>query len=67
MMQVTVNGRAMLFPDGTTVRQLLDRMSADAGRVAVERNQDVVPRRSWSEALLADGDAVEIVTFVGGG
>jgi thiazole synthase len=35
--------------------------------VAVERNQDVVPRRTWTEAALADGDQLEIVAFVGGG
>jgi thiazole synthase len=39
----------------------------DAARVAVERNQDVVPRRTWAEAKLGDGDKVEIVAFVGGG
>jgi thiamine biosynthesis protein ThiS len=66
-MQVTVNGRAMAVPDGTTVRQLLDRAGADAGRVAVERNQDVVPRKTWESVALTDGDRIEIVTFVGGG
>jgi thiazole synthase len=39
----------------------------DAARVAVERNQDVVPRRTWGDATLGDGDKVEIVAFVGGG
>jgi sulfur carrier protein len=57
----------MEVPDGTTVRGLLDRMNTDAGRVAVERNQDVVPRKTWENVRLAEGDAVEIVTFVGGG
>jgi sulfur carrier protein len=66
-MQVLVNGRAMQVPDGTTVRGLLDCMNADAGRVAVERNQDVVPRKTWENVRLSEGDAVEIVTFVGGG
>jgi sulfur carrier protein len=66
-MQVLVNGRAMQVPDGTTVRGLLDRMNTDAGRVAVERNQDVVPRKTWENVRLTEGDAVEIVTFVGGG
>jgi sulfur carrier protein len=65
-MFLTVNGRAMELPDGTTVQALVERLAAD-GRVAVERNQDVVPRGTWSQVALADGDAVEIVTFVGGG
>src|SRR5262249_56685744 len=46
---------------------LLREVGGDPARVAVERNQDVVPRRTWDEALLADGDKVEIVAFVGGG
>ena len=66
-MKLLVNGRPIEVPDGTTVRALLDRMEVDAGRVAVERNQDVVPRRTWSEVGLTDGDQIEIVTFVGGG
>jgi thiamine biosynthesis protein ThiS len=66
-MQVTVNGRALEVPDGTTVLQLLSHIHADAPRVAVERNQDVVPRKTWETATLAEGDAIEIVTFIGGG
>jgi thiazole synthase len=42
-------------------------MGVDPARVAVERNEDVVPRKTWSEAALADGDKIEIVAFVGGG
>ncbi|HXU62830.1 MAG TPA: sulfur carrier protein ThiS, partial [Polyangia bacterium] len=42
-------------------------MGVDPARVAVERNQDVVPRRTWAEAPLADGDKIEVVAFIGGG
>jgi thiazole synthase len=42
-------------------------MGVDPARVAVEKNRDVVPRRTWSEAPLADGDKIEIVAFIGGG
>ena len=35
--------------------------------VAVERNGDIVPKRLYGETVLADGDALEIVGFVGGG
>jgi thiamine biosynthesis protein ThiS len=66
-MQVRVNGEVMTLPDGATVAELLRRVEADPTQVAVERNLDVVPRRSYNEAALADGDEIEIVTFVGGG
>jgi thiamine biosynthesis protein ThiS len=66
-MKLTVNGNPVELPDGSTVAALLARLVVDAARVAVERNEDVVPRGAWSETRLSDGDAVEIVTFVGGG
>lgn len=66
-MQVRVNGRAMELPDGATVLALLAEVRVDPLRVAVERNQDVVPRKTYGDTVLSDGDQVEIVTFVGGG
>jgi sulfur carrier protein len=66
-MQVKVNGEPLELPDGCTVAALVERLRLDAVRVAVERNEDVVPRRTWAESPLSDGDHVEIVTFVGGG
>jgi len=55
------------LPDGSTVTALLLHLAVEPARVAVERNQDVVPRRTWDGAQLDDGDHIEIVTFVGGG
>ena len=66
-MQVTVNGEIRTTPRGTTVASLLAAMGVDPARVAVERNRDVVPRRTWAEAPVADGDQIEIVSFIGGG
>jgi len=42
-------------------------MGIDPVRVAVERNLEVVPRRTYAQVELREGDALEIVTFVGGG
>ena len=66
-LRLTVNGEPRTVPGGTTVAGLLRLLAIEGGRVAVERNLDVVPRSTWAEAALADGDQVEIVTFVGGG
>jgi thiazole synthase len=66
-LRITVNGEPKTAPEGTTVAALITLLGMDAARVAVERNQDVVPRRTWAEAKLGDGDKVEIVAFVGGG
>jgi sulfur carrier protein len=66
-MQVIVNGSPMDLPDGCTVAGLVERVAVSSERVAVERNQDVVPRKAWAASTLSDGDRVEIVMFVGGG
>ena len=66
-LRITVNGESRVAPPGTTVAALVAELGMDAARVAVERNEDVVPRRTWAEAVLGDGDKVEIVAFVGGG
>ncbi|HVZ86269.1 MAG TPA: sulfur carrier protein ThiS [Polyangia bacterium] len=66
-LRLTVNGETRAAAPGTTVAGLLATMGIDPARVAVERNQDVVPRRTWGDAALADGDRIEIVAFVGGG
>jgi thiazole synthase len=66
-LRLTVNGEIRTATPGTTVSGLLTTMGVDPARVAVERNQDVVPRRTWQEAALADGDRIEIVAFIGGG
>ena len=66
-LRLTVNGETRTATPGTTVAGLLAAMGVDPARVAVERNQDVVPRRTWAEAPLADGDKIEVVAFIGGG
>src|SRR4051794_10675546 len=66
-LRITVNGEPKTAPAGTTVAALGAQLGMDAPPGAVERNQDVVPRRTWTEAQLGDGDRVEIVAFIGGG
>jgi thiazole synthase len=66
-LRITVNGEPRTAPPDSTVAGLLAEMGIDPARVAVERNEEVVPRRTWSEATVAEGDRLEIVAFVGGG
>jgi sulfur carrier protein len=63
---IVVNGEPRRVPLGTTVAALvLD--AGLVGRVAVERNHEVVPRARHAEVALAAGDRLELVGFVGGG
>jgi len=66
-LHITVNGEARAAASGTTVAALLASMGVEPSRVAIERNEEVIPRATWSAAPLADGDRLEIVSFVGGG
>jgi len=65
--RITVNGQPRAATPGTSVAALLASMGVDPARVAIERNEEVVPRKTWPEAVLREGDKIEIVSFVGGG
>lgn len=64
---VTLNGRPVSLPAGTTLGEVVDRLAKDRSRVAVERNREVVPRARWASATVEPGDVIEVVTLVGGG
>jgi thiazole synthase len=65
--RITVNGESKIASAETSVAALIASLGMDPARVAIERNEEVVPRRTWTEARLSDGDRFEIVAFVGGG
>ena len=66
-MTITLNGEQRDVPETSTVASLLGLLGVKPEHVAVERNRDLVPRARHAEAALAPGDAVEVVTLVGGG
>jgi thiamine biosynthesis protein ThiS len=63
---LNVNGERREAPDGITVAALVTSLGF-RGRVAVELNGEVLRQAQHSEVQLRDGDALEVVTFVGGG
>lgn len=52
---------------GQTIASYLKEAGYDTSRVAVEVNGEIVPKRSFGETAMKDGDSVEVVGFVGGG
>jgi thiamine biosynthesis protein ThiS len=66
-MRATVNGDPLELPDGLSVADLLRQLGVRAERVAIERNGTVVKRARHPDEKIAEGDVLEIVTFVGGG
>ena len=66
-MRLWVNGEVREAPDSATLADLLASLGIESGRVAVERNLEIAPKSLWGEIVLAEGDRLEIVQFVGGG
>ncbi|MBL9011473.1 MAG: sulfur carrier protein ThiS [Alphaproteobacteria bacterium] len=66
-MEVTINGEPRGLEGPLTVAGLLDLLGLAGGKVAVERNLEIVPRSTYGEVAVADGDRYEIVRFIGGG
>ena len=64
---VVINGEQRRVPEGTSLAQLIAEIGLDPHRVAVERNLEIVPRSTFGELIVEDGDNFEIVHFVGGG
>lgn len=67
MPTLTLNGEPRTFPNPLSVAGLLAELGRDPTKLAVEVNENVVPRAEHERTPLADGDTVEIVTLVGGG
>ena len=65
--EVIINGESRTVLHGTTVAALISELGLADRRVAVERNREVVPRAEHASTVLAAGDKLELVTFVGGG
>ena len=66
-LSIRINGEHRRVPAGTSIAALVQEIGFDPGRVAVERNLEVVPRSTLAEVQVEDGDDYEIVHFVGGG
>src|SRR5712691_4876161 len=67
MIEITLNGEPNTLPQPLTIQELIERIGLDPRKVAVEVNREVVPKARHPDHRLQGGDAVEIVTLVGGG
>lgn len=65
-MRIQVNGDHREVT-ATTILALVEELSLDPRKVAVERNLEIVPKSLHGTTVLADGDRIELVQFVGGG
>lgn len=66
-LEIIVNGESRRVPGPASVGDLLRQLGLDPRTVVVELNRQIIRRPRLDETTLADGDAVELVHFVGGG
>ena len=66
-MKIVLNGEEREVPEGLSVAALLMHLCIAAGRIAIERNLEILPRDKWEATQVTPGDRFEIVHFVGGG
>lgn len=66
-MQIVLNGENRALTPDLSVAGLLKEIGIESRKVAVERNLEIVPKSAFETTLLADGDRLEIVHFIGGG
>ena len=67
MIQIILNGKSYNIKEKTNITSLLETLSLSKKKVAVEINEEVLPRDSYDKKILSSNDRVEIVNFIGGG
>ncbi len=63
---VLINGEKT-SADGMMVKACIDERGYNPLTIAVELNEEILPKAEYAETVLNDGDVLEIVNFVGGG
>lgn len=66
-MNITVNGEPRDMNENTTVADLVDALDLVGKRIAVEINEELVPRSTFADHPIREGDHIEIVHAIGGG
>ena len=66
-MRVVINGENREISSPLSVAALLADLGLDARKIALEHNLEIVPRSAYDQTMVADGDRLEIVHFIGGG
>jgi len=64
---LVINGECKRVTPGATLLEVLSQLDLDPRAVVVEHNHRIVRRAGLGEVTVAEGDAIELVHFVGGG
>ncbi len=66
-MQLIINGQQQSYDGPPNIQQLIEHLSLQNKRIAIERNGEIIPRSTFPEQILHEGDRLEIIVAVGGG
>jgi sulfur carrier protein len=66
-MELEVNGAVTQLEEGASLNDLVISLGLQEQRIAVEVNQEIIPRSQHAEHPLSAGDKVEVVHAIGGG
>jgi len=66
-MNIQINGNTQQFDDGLTAEKLVESLGLQGRRIAMEVNQEIVPRSAYDSFQFKENDRVEIIHAVGGG
>ncbi len=67
MITIVLNGTSEKIEHNTSISQLLDKLDLTGKRLAVEINQQIIPRSEFASLQLKEQDSIEIVQAIGGG
>lgn len=66
-MQVKVNGEVREMDEGSTLHALIHTLGLESKVMAAAVNMEIVKQDGWDNAILKEGDVIELLDFVGGG
>ena len=66
-MNITINGKSHPLTSAKNLSDIVNTFCKQSKHVITELNGTIVPSDQWVKTNLQDGDALELVTFVGGG
>jgi sulfur carrier protein len=67
MISVQINGEEKVFATEVNLEWVIDSLSLQNKKIAVEINEQIIPRSEYTKTLIKNGDSIEIVAAVGGG
>ena len=66
-MNILLNNKSETLFDGTTIQKLLEGKNIKNKYIAVEINENIIPKSNHNTYIIKDGDKIEIITAIGGG